>query len=62
MKNQTVMTYQKLLQILNTFDHEQLKMDVNIYNSLDDEYYSAKKVGIVSVPDVLDENHPYLVF
>ena len=56
------MTYYNLLEILGTMSHEQLKMDVTVYNSLDDEFYMGKEVKVTGTVDVLDENHPYIVF
>jgi len=56
------MNYYNLLEILKTMDHEQLKMDVTVYNSLDDEYYMCKDLRVTKTTDVLDENHPYMVF
>jgi hypothetical protein len=57
------MTYQNLLEILQTLTLEQLKMDVSIYDIGNDEFcpmngfhFSDKTV------DVLDPEHPYISF
>lgn len=56
------MTYYQLLEILSTMSHEQLKMDVTTYNSLEDEFYMCKEVKVTNNIDVLDDNHPYITF
>ena len=57
------MTYQNLLEILQTLTVEQLKMDVSIYDIGDDEYYPMNDFHFTdNTVDVLDPNHPYLSF
>lgn len=56
------MTYYQLLELLSTMSHEQLKMDVTAYNSLEDEYFMCKELKVTNVTDVLDKNHPYITF
>lgn len=57
------MTYQNLLEILQTLTLEQLKMDVSIYDIGDDEFYPMEGFHFTGdTTDVLDPEHPYLSF
>ena len=57
------MTYQNLLEILQTLSHEQLKMDVSIYDIGNDEFYPMNSVHFTDKNvDVLDPDHPYVSF
>lgn len=57
------MTYQNLLEILQTLNIEQLKMDVTIYDIGDDEFYPMNGFHLTDkTVDVLDPEHPYLSF
>lgn len=55
------MTYQNLLELLQTLDHEQLKMNVSIYDPTIEEYYTVCGFGITNENDVLDEDHPFII-
>ena len=57
------MTYQNLLEILQTLTLEQLKMDVSIYDIGDDEFYPMEGSHFTGdTCDVLDPEHPYISF
>ena len=57
------MTYQNLLEILQTLTIEQLKMDVLIYDIGNDEFYPMNGFHLTDeTVDVLDPEHPYLSF
>lgn len=57
------MTYQNLLEILQTLTLEQLKMDVSIYDIGDDEFYPMNSFHFTGdTCDVLDPEHPYISF
>ncbi len=56
------MTYQNLLEILQTLTLEQLKMNVSVYDVVTDEYYPCYSFGISPEDDNSDSNKPYLVF
>jgi hypothetical protein len=58
-----LMTYQNLLEILQTLTLEQLKMDVSIYDIGDDEFYPMNGFHFSNeTTQVLDPEHPYLSF
>jgi hypothetical protein len=58
-----LMTYQNLLEILQTLTLEQLKMDVSIYDIGDDEFYPMNGFHFTDkTVDVLDPEHPYISF
>ncbi len=58
-----LMTYQNLLEILQTLTLEQLKMDVSIYDIANDEFYSMNSFHFADkTVDVLDTDHPYVSF
>lgn len=57
------MTYQNLLEILQTLTLEQLKMDVSIYDISYDEFCPMHNFHFAdNTVDVLDPDHPYLSF
>lgn len=57
------MTYQQLLQQLQSLDEEQLNQEVAIYDEGTDEYYQLKvELVFTTVSDVLDANHPVIRF
>jgi hypothetical protein len=57
------MTYQNLLEILQTLTLEQLKMDVSIYDIANDEFYPMNSFHFADkTVDVLDPDHPYVSF
>lgn len=57
------MTYQNLLEILQTLTLEQLKMDVSIYDIANDEFYPMNSFHFTDkTVDVLDPDHPYVSF
>lgn len=57
------MTYQNLLEILQTLSHEQLKMDVSIYDIGNDEFCPMNGFHFADkTVDVLDPDHPYVSF
>jgi hypothetical protein len=57
------MTYQNLLEILQTLTLEQLKMDVSIYDIGNDEFYSMEGFHFSDEStQVLDPEHPYVSF
>ena len=57
------MTYQNLLEILQTLTLEQLKMDVSIYDIANDEFYPMNGFHLSdSTTQVLDPEHPYVSF
>lgn len=57
------MTYQNLLKILQTLNHEQLKMNVSIYDISDDEFYPMNGFHFSDeTTQVLDSEHPYVSF
>ena len=55
------MTYQHLLEMLQTLDHEQLKTNVSIYDPTVDEYYTVCGFGITNEDDFLDKDHPFII-
>lgn len=55
------MTYQQLLDILQTLTHEQLKANLSIYDPTIDEYYTVSGFGITNEDEVLDKDHPYII-
>jgi hypothetical protein len=58
-----LMTYQNLLEILQTLTLEQLKSDVSIYDISNDEFYSMNSFHFSDeTVDVLDPEHPYISF
>lgn len=57
------MTYQNLLEILQTLTLQQLKMDVSIYDISYDEFFPMHRFHFAdNTVDVLDPDHPYLSF
>lgn len=57
------MTYQNLLEILQTLTLEQLKMDVSIYDIGNDEFCPMNGFHFSDeTVDVLDPEHPYISF
>lgn len=59
MKN---MTYQELLDYLQSLSEEQKQMDVTVYSQEFDEYHGVLGVFTNEEDDVLDAQHPYLAF
>jgi hypothetical protein len=57
------MTYQNLLEILQTLTLEQLKSDVSIYDIANDEFYPMNSFHFSDhTTQVLDPDHPYVSF
>ena len=57
------MKYKQLLEQLSTLNKEQLEMDVTVYDYGTDEYFAADDFVFTSDRcDVLDENHPVMIF
>ena len=57
------MTYQNLLEILQTLPLEHFKMNVTIYDIGDDEFYPMNSFHFTDkTVDVLDPEHPYISF
>jgi hypothetical protein len=57
------MTYQNLLEILQTLTLEQLKMDVSIYDIGNDEFCPMNGFHFSdNTTQVLDPEHPYISF
>ena len=57
------MTYQELLQQLQSLDKYQLNQNVAIYDEGTDEYYQLKvELVFTTVSDVLNVNHPVIRF
>ncbi|MBK6914989.1 MAG: hypothetical protein IPH11_15510 [Ignavibacteriales bacterium] len=56
------MTYKELKDQLEDLNEDQLKMDVTIYDTEDDEFFGcyAPNLSFSEEDDTLDENHPYL--
>ena len=59
------MTYRELLISLANLSNEQLNMDVTVYDSAEENFY--KTIGNIRISssdtnDVLDSNHPFLLF
>ena len=57
------MTYQQLLQIIQTLDKNQLDREVIVYDSSTDGWYddgTQLKVTSSTVPGLVDSNFPYL--
>lgn len=58
-----LMTYQNLLEILQTLTYEQLKMNVSIYDIGNDEFCPMNGFHFSDeTVDVLDPEHPYVSF
>jgi dTDP-D-glucose 4,6-dehydratase len=58
-----LMTYQNLLEILQTLTLEQLKSDVSIYDIANDEFYPMNSFHFSDqTTQVLDPDHPYVSF
>jgi hypothetical protein len=58
-----LMTYQNLLEILQTLTLEQLKSDVSIYDIANDEFYPMNSFHFSDhTTQVLDTDHPYVSF
>ena len=58
------MTYQELLQIIQTLDKNQLDREVLVYDSSTDGWYddgTNLRITDCSVPGLIDANFPYLV-
>lgn len=57
------MTYQNLLEILQTLTLEQLKMDVTIYDISVDSFYPMEGFHLTdNTVYILDPEHPYTSF
>ena len=56
------MTYKELLEKLSELNEEQLSCHVTVFDVLWDEFFHASKLDCNLDTDVLDENHPVLVF
>lgn len=56
------MTFKQLLAHLQTMDETQLNSDVTVYNTSDDEFFKVDDIDYSPENDVLDKNHPFLVF
>ncbi len=57
------MTYQNLLEILQTLTLEQLKSDVSIYDIANDEFHPMNSFHFSDqTTQVLDPDHPYVSF
>jgi hypothetical protein len=57
------MTYQQLLQMIQTLDKDQLDREVLVYDSFSDGWYddgTELKVTSSAVPGLVDSNFPYL--
>ena len=57
------MTYQQLLQMIQTLDKNQLDREVLVYDSSSDGWYddgTQLKVTSSAVPGLVDANFPYL--
>jgi len=56
------MTYRELHQRINDLDDDQLAMNVTVYDSYRDEFWSVDRfVPLNTDNDVLDAEHPYVV-
>jgi len=57
------MTYQELIQILQTLDSQQLKREVAVYDQESDLLKDATSLRITAyeTPTVIDKDYPYLV-
>jgi len=55
------MTYKELLDQLMMLDEEQMNQTVTVHDPYQDEYIAVVHTNTTSEPDVLDENHFYLV-
>lgn len=56
------MTYQQLLMELLKFTEDQLEANVTVFESDTAEFFPIQKLAFVSETDVLEKNHPFLVF
>ena len=56
------MTWDELRAHIEAMDKEQRKSDVTVYNANIDEYFAVNEIDFSPVDDVLDKNHPFLVF
>ena len=58
------MTYQQLLQIIQTLDKDQLNSDVAVYDTGVDEYYQLNVEFVFATDEcqVLDVDHPIIRF
>jgi hypothetical protein len=57
------MTYQQLLQIIQTLDKDQLDREVLVYDSSTDGWYddgTQLKVTSSAIPGLVDSDFPYL--
>lgn len=58
------MTYQQLLQMIQTLDKNQLDREVLVYNQEEDFFYddgTSLRVSMNAVPGFIDKDFPYLV-
>lgn len=57
------MTYRELAQIISEkMTDDQKNCDVTVYYFNIDEFYSCRCIELSEEDDVLDKDHPYLVF
>lgn len=56
------MTYRNLLESLKDLSPEQLDMDVTVFDGENDEFYPVISFDITTETDVLDDNHPFVIF
>jgi len=56
------MTWDELKAHIEMMDKEQRQTDVTIRNISIDEYFAVQDIGFSPDNDVLDKNHPFLVF
>lgn len=61
-KGHPMFTYRDLQKWISSLDSDQLECNVSIYSSEDDEYYPMKDADTTVLSDVLDENHPILIY
>ena len=55
------MTYEELIEKLNSMTEEQKKLDVSIYVSDICEFYPVSRIEVTKEDDVLDKDHPFIV-
>ena len=56
------MTYKQLKSHIEVMDKEQLNQDVTLFNTETEEFYQVNDIDFIPETDVLDKNHPYLIF
>ena len=56
------MTWEQLKAHIEVMDEEQLKTDATVYDANEDEYFPVQDIDFAPETDVLDKNHPFLVF